>query len=59
MIDRVTVREVADDVGISIGSCHVIIPDVLCLELVAAKCIPELLNRERKLPSVKVAERSL
>ncbi|XP_014480147.1 PREDICTED: putative uncharacterized protein FLJ37770 [Dinoponera quadriceps] len=34
---RLTVREVADDVGISIGSCHEIFSNVLGMKRVAAK----------------------
>ena len=41
---RITIREVADDVGISIGSCHDIFSNVLGMKRVAAKFVPKLLN---------------
>ena len=37
---RITIREVADDVGISIGSCHEIFSNVLGMKRVAAKFVP-------------------
>ena len=43
---RITIREVADDVGISIGSCHAIFSNVLGMKRVAAKFVPKLLNFE-------------
>ena len=41
---RITIREVADDVGISFGSCQAIFTDVLGIKRVAAKIVPKLLN---------------
>ena len=41
---RITIREVADDVGISIGSCHEIFSSALGMKRVAAKFVPKLLN---------------
>ena len=41
---RITIREVAEDVGISVGSCHAIFSDILDLKRVAAKFVPKLLN---------------
>ena len=41
---RITIREVAEDVGISVGSCHAIFSDILGLKRVAAKFVPKLLN---------------
>ena len=41
---RVTNREVADDVGISIGSCQAIFTNVLEMKLTAAKIFPKLQN---------------
>ena len=40
---RITIREVADDVGISIGSCHGIFSNVLGMKRVAANFFPKLL----------------
>ena len=45
---RITIREVAEDVGISIGSCHAIFLDISGLQRVAAKFIPKLLNFDKK-----------
>ena len=45
---RITIREVADDVGISIGSCHAIFSNALGMKRVAAKFVPKLLNFEQK-----------
>jgi hypothetical protein len=42
--NRMIIREVSDEVGISIGSCHNIFSNVLAMKRVAAKCIPKLLN---------------
>jgi hypothetical protein len=41
-------REVADEVGISIGSCHNIFSNVLGIKRVAAKFIPKQLNFGQK-----------
>ena len=41
---RITIREVADDVGISIGSCHEFFSNVLGMKRVAAKFFPKLLH---------------
>lgn len=48
---RITIREVADDVGISVGSCHTIFSDILGMKRVAAKFVPKLINFEQKKPS--------
>ena len=39
------IREVADDVGISIGSCHEILSNSLGMKRVAAKFVPKLLYK--------------
>ncbi|VEN50524.1 unnamed protein product [Callosobruchus maculatus] len=41
---RITVREVAEDLNISIGSCHSILTNNLGMSRVAAKFVPKLLN---------------
>ena len=56
---RITIREVDDDVGISIGSCHEIFPNVLGMRHVAAKFVPKLLNFEQKQRRMEVAQESL
>ena len=45
---RITIREVADDVGISFGSCQAIFTSVLGMKRAAAKIITKMLNFERK-----------
>ena len=60
MIDRrITIREVADDVGISIGSCHEIFSNVLAMKRVAAKFAPKLLNFKQKQRRMEVSQVSL
>ena len=54
-----TIREVAHDVGISIGSCHEICSNVLGMKRVAAKFFPKLLNLEQKQQRMEVAQESL
>ena len=56
---RITIREVADDVDISIGSCHEIFSNVLGMKRVAAIFIPKLLNFEQKQRQIEVAQESL
>ena len=41
---RITIRMVADDVGISLGIYQAIFTDVLCMKCVAAKIVSKLLN---------------
>ena len=38
---RITIREVADDVGISFGSCQAIFADVLGMKRRAEKIVPK------------------
>ena len=56
---RNTIREVADNVGISIGSCYEIFLNVLGMKRVAAKFVPKLLNFEQKQRRTEVAQESL
>ena len=44
---QITIREVAENVGISIGSCHAMFSNILGLKRVAAKFVPKLLNSDR------------
>ena len=39
---RITIREVADDVGISFGSCQAIFMDVLDMKRTATEIVPKL-----------------
>ena len=41
---RITIRNFAEDVGISVGSCDAISLDILGLKRVAVKFVPKLLN---------------
>ena len=43
---RITIWEVADDVGISFGSCQAIFMDVLVIKHAAVKIVSKLLNLE-------------
>jgi len=44
---RLTVREIAGDCGISVGSCDVILTDDLHLKRVCAKFVPRLLTDDQ------------
>ena len=60
MNDRqITIREVADDVGISIGSSHEISSNMLGMKRVAAKFVPKLSNFEQKERRMEVAQEQL
>ena len=56
---RITIREVADDVSISISSCHESFSNVLGMKRVAAKFVPKLLNFEQKQQRMEVTQESL
>ena len=45
---RITVREVAEGLNISIGSCHSIFTNDLGMSRVVAKFVPKLLNFDQK-----------
>ena len=48
---QITIREVDEDVGILVDSCHAIFSDILGLKRMAAKFVPKLLNFDQKNPS--------
>ncbi|UYV65429.1 hypothetical protein LAZ67_3004342 [Cordylochernes scorpioides] len=52
---RITVREVAEDLNISIGSCHSNIINDLGMRRVAAKFVPKLLNCDQKQHRMNIA----
>ena len=52
---RITIREVAHDVGISFGSCQAIFTDVLGMKHAAANIITKLLNFEQKQCRIDIA----
>ena len=56
---RITIREVAEDVGISVGSCHAIFSDVLDMKRVAVKFVPKLLNFDQKNCRMSIAQELL
>ncbi|UYV72816.1 hypothetical protein LAZ67_10000875 [Cordylochernes scorpioides] len=56
---RITVREVAEDLNISIGSCHSIFINDLCMRRVAAKFAPKLLNCDQKQHRMNIANEML
>ena len=45
---RLTVREIADDCGISVGSCDAILTDDLHMKLVCAKFVTRLLTDDQR-----------
>ena len=56
---RITIREVDEDVGISVVSCHAIFSDILGLKRVAAKFVPRLLNFDQKTRRMTIAQEML
>ncbi|UYV68865.1 hypothetical protein LAZ67_6001340 [Cordylochernes scorpioides] len=56
---RITVREVAEDLNISIGSCHSIFISDLGMRRVAAKFVPKLLNCDQKQHRMNIANEML
>jgi len=53
---RITVRELADEVGVSIGSVHTILTADLCLRRVSAKFVPKLPTMEQKQVRLEIAQ---
>ena len=45
---RLTIREVAGDVGIAFGMCQKILNEELQMRHVSVKCVPRLLTAEQK-----------
>jgi len=56
---RLTVREVADEMGISIGSCHQIFIEKLQMSRVSAKFVPRLLTDDQKENRVEISQELL
>ena len=52
---QIAISEVAEDIGISFGSCQVIFTDVLGMNRSAAIIVQKLLNFEQKQPHINVA----
>jgi len=53
---RITIREIADDLNISFGSCQSILTDVLGMTRVSAKFVPKLLNFDQKQHRINIAQ---
>ncbi|UYV75070.1 hypothetical protein LAZ67_12002351 [Cordylochernes scorpioides] len=56
---RIIVREVSEDLNISIGSCHSIFINDLGMRRVAAKFVPKLLNYDQKQHRMNIANEML
>ena len=56
---QITIRKVADDVGISFGSCQAIFTDALGIKCAAAKIVSKLLNFEKKQHRLDIAQEML
>ena len=56
---RLTVREVANEVGISIGSCHQILTEKLHMRRISAKFVPRLLTGDQKENRVEISQELL
>jgi len=56
---HLAVREVADEVGISIGSCHQIFTEKLQMRRVSAKFVPRLLTDDQKANHVEISQELL
>lgn len=54
-----TVREVSDEVGISVGSCHEILSDKFKMRRVRAKFMPHLLTDGQKQTCVETSQELL
>ncbi|PNF29274.1 hypothetical protein B7P43_G08953 [Cryptotermes secundus] len=53
---RITVRELANEIGVSIGSVHSILTEDLCMRRVSVKFVPKLLTMEQKQRRLKIAQ---
>lgn len=56
---RLTIRDLADTVGISVGSVNTILKDFLCLRRVKSRLVPKTLNFLEKQRRVEVCETML
>jgi hypothetical protein len=57
--NRLTVREVADEVGITVGSCHQIFTEKLQMRRVSAKYLPRLLRDDQIENRVEISQDGL
>ena len=56
---RLTVRDVADEVGNSIASCHQTFTEKLQMRRVSAKYVPRLLSDDQKENRVEISQKLL
>jgi len=56
---RLTIREVADEVGISIGSCHQTFTEKLQMGRVCAKFVPRLLTDDQNENRIEISQELL
>ena len=56
---RIIIRDVANDVGISCGSCQAISTDILGMKRAAGKIVSKLLNFEQKQLRMDIAQETL
>ena len=56
---RSTIKGIADDVGISFGSCQAILTDILGMKSATAKIVPKLLNFEQIQLRMDIAQKML
>ncbi|XP_064471271.1 protein GVQW3-like [Ornithodoros turicata] len=56
---RLTIRELAEECGISVGSCYEILTEKLRMHRVAAKFVPRLMTDDQKANRVQVCQELL
>jgi len=56
---HLTIREIAEDVGISFGSCQAILTEKLNMHRVAAKFMPRVLTEDQKANHVNISQELL
>jgi len=56
---RLTIREIAEDVGISYGSCQAILTEKLNMYHIAAKFVPHVLTEDQKANCVNISQELL
>jgi len=56
---RLTVRELADEIGIGIGSCHEIFTEKCQMRRVSAKFVPRLLTDDQKENRAEISQELL
>jgi len=54
-----TLREIAEDVGISFGSCQAILTEKIKMQRIAAKFVPRMLTEDQKANRVNISQELL